>query len=65
VDTAVHVGVVPPVIGIQSSEDGGGFLRRRRVVEIHEGPTVDLLIEDWEVLAQDYRIKDGRREGGA
>lgn len=52
VHPAVHVGVHPGVVLVDSLQDLLGFLRGRGVVQVHEGSPVHLLVQDGELVPE-------------
>src|SRR2546423_1203000 len=52
----MHVGVVVIVVIAQRFDDGARLLSRRRVIEVNQRMTVDLLIEDREIFPNGFPI---------
>ena len=56
VQAAMHIGVGVLVILPQNFEHRARLLRRRGVVEINQGPAMDALAQDGEILTQRFPI---------
>src|SRR5262249_53932587 len=62
VDATMDVGILFFVIAHESIDDGLRFLRRRRVVEVHERLAMNPTLKDWEIFADPRHVESSLRD---